>query len=63
MLQEELGERFKVATIAPTGERGVLFATIMNEKNRAAGRGGMGAVIRMSYVVKQVSPTASCRLM
>lgn len=45
MLTAELGEKFKVATIAPTGERGVLFATIMNEKNRAAGRGGMGAVM------------------
>lgn len=45
MMQEDLGKKFRIATIAQTGERGVLFATIMNEKNRAAGRGGMGAVM------------------
>jgi aldehyde:ferredoxin oxidoreductase len=35
----------KVACIGPAGEKRVLFATIMNEKNRAAGRSGLGAVM------------------
>ncbi|MFC1888719.1 aldehyde ferredoxin oxidoreductase family protein [Thermodesulfobacteriota bacterium] len=34
-----------VACIGPSGERGGLLAAIMNEKNRAAGRGGVGAVM------------------
>jgi aldehyde:ferredoxin oxidoreductase len=44
MLESEVG-KFRIATIAPSGESGVLFAGIMNDKNRAAGRGGMGAVM------------------
>jgi aldehyde:ferredoxin oxidoreductase len=35
----------KVSCIGPAGEKGVLYATIMNEKHRAAGRGGLGAVM------------------
>lgn len=35
----------KVCCIGPAGENRVLFAGIMNEKNRAAGRGGLGAVM------------------
>ena len=35
----------RVATIGTPGERGMLYAGIMNDKNRAAGRGGMGAVM------------------
>jgi aldehyde:ferredoxin oxidoreductase len=35
----------KVACIGPAGENLVLFAGVMNDKNRAAGRGGMGAVM------------------
>ena len=34
-----------VATIGRPGERMMLYAAIMNDKNRAAGRGGMGAVM------------------
>lgn len=45
ILNGELGEQFYIATIAETGERGVLYATVMNDKNRAAGRGGLGAVM------------------
>lgn len=44
ILESEVG-KFRIATIAPSGESGVLFAGIMNDKNRAAGRGGMGAVM------------------
>ena len=37
--------KVRVATIGTPGERMMLFAGIMNDKNRAAGRGGMGAVM------------------
>ena len=45
LLNEEVGEDFRIACIAPTGENGCLFAGIMNDKHRAAGRGGMGTVM------------------
>lgn len=45
LLQKETSPDAKVACIGPTGENLVLFAGVMNEKNRAAGRGGMGAVM------------------
>lgn len=35
----------RVACIGPGGEKMVLFATVMNDKNRAAGRSGLGAVM------------------
>jgi len=35
----------KTAVIGPAGEAGVLFASIMNDKHRAAGRSGVGAVM------------------
>jgi aldehyde:ferredoxin oxidoreductase len=35
----------RVACIGPAGEKLVLFACIINEKTRAAGRGGVGAVM------------------
>jgi aldehyde:ferredoxin oxidoreductase len=47
-LSEELGEdskNLKVAAIGPAGENLVKIAAIMNDKNRAAGRGGHGAVM------------------
>jgi len=34
-----------VACIGPAGENRILFAAILNDKDRAAGRGGMGAVM------------------
>src|SRR6056297_3935035 len=46
MLIEEFGDdNAKVSCIGPAGENKVLFASIMNEKNRAAGRTGVGAVM------------------
>ena len=45
LLNESCGESFKVACIGPTGENGCLFSGVMNDKHRAAGRGGMGAVM------------------
>jgi aldehyde:ferredoxin oxidoreductase len=41
----ETHEDARVSCIGPAGEKRVLFATIMNEKNRAAGRSGLGAVM------------------
>ncbi len=38
-------KNIKVAAIGPAGENLVRFAAIMNDKNRAAGRGGHGAVM------------------
>lgn len=45
ILQNETDPRARVACIGPAGEKRVLFASIMNEKDRAAGRGGVGAVM------------------
>ncbi|MGM0502780.1 MAG: aldehyde ferredoxin oxidoreductase family protein, partial [Bacillota bacterium] len=45
-LKESVGEeQAKVSCIGPAGENEVLFASIMNDKNRAAGRTGVGAVM------------------
>jgi len=44
-LRTETLREAKVACIGPAGENGVLFASIMNDKDRAAGRSGVGAVM------------------
>lgn len=44
-LLEETSEDARVACIGPGGELKVLFATVMNDKHRAAGRSGLGAVM------------------
>ncbi len=41
----ETGGKASVASIGPAGERRVPMAAIMNDKDRAAGRGGLGAVM------------------
>ena len=43
-LEKTCGE-VRVACIGPTGERGCLYSCVMNDRHRAAGRGGMGAVM------------------
>ncbi|MFW2366581.1 MAG: aldehyde ferredoxin oxidoreductase N-terminal domain-containing protein, partial [Desulforhopalus sp.] len=45
LLQEETNAGARVSCIGPAGENGVLFAAIMNDKHRAAGRSGVGAVM------------------
>ncbi len=46
ILTDRIGEkRVSVSCIGPAGENGVLFASIMNEVHRAAGRSGVGAVM------------------
>ena len=45
-IMKELGDQsVRVSCIGPAGENKVLFACIINEKTRAAGRGGVGAVM------------------
>ena len=45
-IKQELGDRqVCIATIGPSGERGVLVSTIMVDRVRAGGRGGLGAVM------------------
>ena len=44
-LRAETHPKAKVSCIGPAGERRVLFASIMNDDNRAAGRSGVGAVM------------------
>ena len=44
-LLAETDAKAKVACIGPAGEKKVLFASIMNDKHRAAGRSGVGAVM------------------
>lgn len=45
-IQEELGDqRIRVAQCGIAGENKVLFANVINDINRAAGRGGLGAVM------------------
>jgi aldehyde:ferredoxin oxidoreductase len=44
-LLDETSSKACVASIGPAGENQVLYAAVMNDKDRAAGRGGMGAVM------------------
>ncbi len=45
-LRDELGDKkLRVASIGPAGENQVLYAAVMNDQGRAAGRTGMGAVM------------------
>ena len=45
LVLQETDPKAKVACIGPAGENKVLFASIMNDKHRAAGRSGVGAVM------------------
>jgi aldehyde:ferredoxin oxidoreductase len=45
-IQDDVGEpRARIACIGPAGERLARVASVMNDEGRAAGRGGMGAVL------------------
>ncbi len=44
-LRAETHAKAKTAVIGPAGEKRVLFAAIMNDRDRAAGRAGVGAVM------------------
>lgn len=68
ILKEETDEDAKVACIGPASENGSLLGNIVNEMHRAAGRGGVGAVmasknlkavvVRGSGAVKVADPEA-----
>ena len=45
MLREEHGKDLEMACIGPAGEEVALIASVMNNKGRAAGRSGLGAVM------------------
>lgn len=45
MLNEECGESFRIACVGPVAEKGCLYSGVMNDKHRAAGRGGLGTVM------------------
>lgn len=45
ILKAETHERARINCIGPAGERGVLFASVMNDLDRTAGRSGVGAVM------------------
>ncbi len=45
ILKSELGKDVEVACIGPSGEKLCLIAGVMNNKGRAAGRSGLGAVM------------------
>jgi aldehyde:ferredoxin oxidoreductase len=45
ILRSELGKDVEVACIGPAGEKMALIAAVMNNKGRAAGRSGLGAVM------------------
>ena len=44
-IRAETDKKAKTAVIGPAGEKRVLFAAIMNDRDRAAGRAGVGAVM------------------
>ncbi|MEX2704961.1 MAG: aldehyde ferredoxin oxidoreductase family protein [Candidatus Freyrarchaeum guaymaensis] len=44
-LQSEFGKDYRIACIGPAGEKLVRMACIINDKHRAPGRGGVGAVM------------------
>ena len=45
ILKSESSSNVSIACIGPAGENLIPFASIMNDKDRAAGRGGVGAVM------------------
>lgn len=45
LLEKEYSEKVRIATIGPAGENLSKMAAIMNERDRAAGRSGVGAVM------------------
>ncbi len=72
-IRQELGDRrVRVAQIGPAGERLARIAAVMHDVNRAAGRGGLGAVmgakqlkavaVRGTGKVKVADPAALSRL-
>jgi aldehyde:ferredoxin oxidoreductase len=49
-IRSETDPAAKTAVIGPAGEKEVLFASIMNDRQRAAGRSGVGAVMGSKHL-------------
>jgi len=45
MLKEKHGDKTNIACIGPSGEKLSLISGVINDKGRAAGRSGLGAVM------------------
>ncbi len=61
-IREELGDdRIRVAQIGPAGENQVLYANVIHDLNRAAGRNGMGALMG-SKNLKAIAVRGTMRL-
>jgi len=45
IIREELGKDVEIACVGPSGEKLALVSAVMNNKGRAAGRSGLGAVM------------------
>ena len=45
VLKAEVGKKAEIACVGPSGEQQALIACVMNNKGRAAGRSGLGAVM------------------
>lgn len=61
LLREEVGGKCAVACIGPAGENLVKYAAIMNNKHRAAGRCGVGAVMG-SKKLKAIAVSGSAKI-
>lgn len=62
LLKEKYGPDSSVLHIGPAGEKQVLLAAIMNDKDRAAGRSGVGAVMGSKKLKAIVVKTARKKL-
>ena len=49
-IQQDTGQKLTIASIGPAGENRVRYAAIMNNKHRAVGRCGLGAVMGVKNV-------------
>ncbi|MEM0156112.1 MAG: aldehyde ferredoxin oxidoreductase family protein [Thermoplasmataceae archaeon] len=61
-LKRETGVNVSVACIGPAGENLVKYASILNDKHRAAGRNGVGAVMGSKNLKAVVSSTGKMPL-
>ncbi|MBA7475472.1 putative oxidoreductase YdhV [subsurface metagenome] len=61
ILKSELGKKVEVVCIGPSGENLSLIAAVMNNKGRAAGRSGIGAIMG-SKKLKAIAVTGNIKI-
>jgi len=61
ILKSELGKKVEVVCIGPSGENLSLIAAVMNNKGRAAGRSGIGAIMG-SKKLKAIAVTGNMKI-